>query len=89
MKHINIKISGLVQGVNFRREAMVKANELMLTGFAQNLPDGRLYIEAEGQAEDLEKFVQWCHEGPAYSRVDKVAISAGSLKNFDKFIIKY
>ena len=48
MKHLEIKIFGKVQGVFFRSSARQKAGELGLSGFAENLADGSVEIEAEG-----------------------------------------
>jgi acylphosphatase len=44
-------VSGHVQGVGFRWWVRARALELGLTGFAENLADGRVKVVAEG-AED-------------------------------------
>ena len=46
-KHLNIKIYGRVQMVGFRYSAKEMADQLDIKGFAQNSPDGAVYIEAE------------------------------------------
>lgn len=84
-KHLNIKISGRVQGVFFRITAKEEADKLGITGFARNEPDGSVYIEAEGEVEKLEKFLKWCHGGPEVAQIDKVEITEGPLKNFSEF----
>lgn len=84
-KHLNIKISGRVQGVFFRNFAKEKAEQLRITGFAQNEPDGSLYLEIEGGEDNLEKFVEWCGDGPDLARIEKVEITEGTLKNFQEF----
>ncbi|MEK7507962.1 MAG: acylphosphatase [Patescibacteria group bacterium] len=71
MKTIKIKIFGDVQGVNFRHEAKKEADELGLKGFAENLPDGSVYIEAEGEDENLERILKWCYTGPETAKVFK------------------
>jgi len=85
LKHLNINIYGLVQGVFFRTSAKEQADSLNLTGFAKNMPDGSVYIEAEGEENSLDKFVKWCNSGPSMARVEKVVVSEGSLKNFKEF----
>lgn len=45
MKHISIRIYGRVQGVGFRVSAQKKADELGITGFVRNEPDGTVYLE--------------------------------------------
>lgn len=87
IKHFNINIYGLVQGVFFRSSAKEEAIKLDLTGFAKNMPDGSVYIEAEGEKENLDKFIKWCNSGPMMARVEKVEVSEGSLKNFTDFTI--
>ncbi|MCL5784552.1 MAG: acylphosphatase [Patescibacteria group bacterium] len=87
MKHFNVQIFGLVQGVGFRYSAYLKAQDIGITGFAKNMPDGSVYIEAEGREKDLEKFVEWLKIGPDTARVDRAKVSPGKLQNFQKFRI--
>ena len=87
-KHFNITIQGVVQGVWFRASAQQKAQELGLTGFVQNLPDGRVYAEAEGREADLLEFVKWCRRGPELARVDEVLVSEGTVQSFPGFAIR-
>lgn len=87
MKHFNIQIYGLVQGVFFRVSAKEIAEKLSLTGFAKNMSDGSVYIEAEGEKENLDKFIKWCYAGPSMAQVEKVAAKEASLKTFSEFSI--
>lgn len=86
-KHLNIKISGLVQGVFFRAIAKEDAEKLGITGFAQNKLDGSVYIEAEGGKENLDKFLSWCKNGPPMAEVEKVEITESNLKKFTEFVV--
>lgn len=88
VKHLNIKVFGLVQGVYFRRYSFEKAQELAINGFVRNEPDGSVYIEAEGEPELLKKFTNWCRVGSPGSRVEKVTINEAPLKNFRGFVIE-
>ncbi|WP_431293764.1 acylphosphatase [Pedobacter sp. P26] len=49
MKHLNIKVTGKVQGVGFRETTKIIANQMMVNGFVRNEKDGSVYIEAEGE----------------------------------------
>jgi acylphosphatase len=49
MKHYKIKITGRVQGIGLRFSAMQIAYRFEVKGFVQNLKDGSVYIEAEGE----------------------------------------
>lgn len=84
-KHINIKISGHVQGVFFRETARKEAERLNIKGFVRNNPDGTVYIEAEGTIQQLDKFLEWCHDGPEAAQVEEVKVSKGKVKNFKGF----
>lgn len=85
--HKNILISGKVQGVYFRASAKHKADELGVRGFVSNKPDGKVYAEAEGENTAVERFIEWCREGPAAARVTHVEITEGHLKGFPDFHI--
>ena len=87
MKHLNLKVVGRVQGVFFRAFTKEEAENLGLTGFVTNYDDGSVYIEAEGEEGKLKKLVKWCHKGPLMAKVEKVEVSAGSLKNYHEFSI--
>lgn len=87
-KHFSIRISGLVQGVWFRASTKEKADTLGITGLARNEPDGSVYVEAEGEEEDLLRFIEWCQHGPARAMVEKCDLREGALKNFQGFVIK-
>ena len=88
MKHLNIKISGKVQGVFFRATAKEQADRLGIKGFVRNEEDGSVYIECEAEEEQLSDFVSWCHNGPRHARVDKVEITEGSLSGFPNFKVQ-
>lgn len=88
MKNSSLHISGLVQGVFFRAQAKEKALELGLTGFAENLPDGSVHIEAQGPEEALNSFIAWCRTGPIMARVEKIEITEGQLKSFSGFEVR-
>lgn len=90
MRHLNIKIYGRVQVVLFRDSARRQANRTGLKGFVRNEPDGSVYIEAEGDDEQLEKFSAWCKKGPILAKVEKIDIQESTeLKNFSDFQIRF
>ncbi|QNL50887.1 acylphosphatase [Olivibacter sp. SDN3] len=87
MKHTVLIIHGKVQGVYFRAATKAVANQLGVQGIVKNLPDGTVYIEAEGNDFQLENLVEWCHEGPEKAVVEKVEQKPGELKNYRNFEI--
>lgn len=88
MKAVNIRVSGKVQGVFFRESAKQMADELGLTGFVRNEPNGSVYIEAEGEEASIEKFVAWCKEGPEHAKPDAVTSSRQPLSDFEGFRVE-
>lgn len=85
MKHLNITVEGVVQGVFFRATTKAVADQLGIKGFTKNQPDGSVYIEAEGDDFSMESFLEWCHKGPERSRVEKVTTTEGEVKNYRNF----
>ena len=87
-RHFKIKITGRVQGVGYRAASKSKAMELGINGFVKNNLDGSVYIEAEASDEILQKFFDWCHFGPRFSKVESVELVEGMMINFNHFAVK-
>lgn len=87
MKHWNIRISGNVQGVYFRFTTKAVADQLGIKGFVTNKPDGKVYIEAEGDQFALDSLLEFCHEGPDRAEVEHVEVEDSELKGFKNFEI--
>lgn len=87
MKHLNISIFGRVQGVGFRYSVKQQAQNLGLFGFVKNNIDKSVYIEVEGEDKKLDEFLKWCKKGPLFSKVEKMEVSKGEIKNFIGFEI--
>ncbi|SDQ75664.1 acylphosphatase [Quadrisphaera sp. DSM 44207] len=73
-------VSGRVQGVGFRFWTARRARELGLTGWAANLPDGRVEVVAQGPRERLEELLAALREGTGGrpGRVDGVEVARGA-----------
>ena len=69
---IEATVRGRVQGVGFRYFVRSVADELALTGWVANAPDGTVVCAAEGPRPALGRFVRALEEGPSGSRVDHV-----------------
>jgi acylphosphatase len=75
-------VSGRVQGVFYRASARERARILGVTGYARNLPDGRVEVLACGPAPAVESLCGWLWQGSPASRVtavDVVEVSADEL----------
>jgi acylphosphatase len=85
MKHIDIRITGKVQGVSFRATTKAVADQMGVRGIVRNEKDGSVFIEAEGDDLLLEVFLEWCHEGSDRSKIENVEVVPGELKNYQNF----
>lgn len=54
----HVYFSGRVQGVGFRYRAVQAAIDFHLTGWVQNLPDGRVEMEVQGREGDIGRLLQ-------------------------------
>ncbi len=88
IKHYNIRVYGLVQGMGFRASACSQARKLGLAGFVRNEPDGSVYVEAEGSEVSLNTFLRWCRRGPLFAKVERVEVEEGSVQKFTDFTIQ-
>jgi acylphosphatase len=83
---VHIVVHGSVQGVFFRASTQSQATEHSLTGWVRNLPDGTVEIHAEGEKESLDRFIEWCRQGPPAANVQRLDldwISSQSLSDFE------
>jgi acylphosphatase len=87
ISRIKIKVFGYVQGVFFRSNTRKVARKLGLTGYVKNIPDGTVYIEAEGPQEKLLELLKFCKHGPEHATVENVEYKfttpTNEFKGFD------
>lgn len=89
MKRLIAKVYGDVQGVGFRYEVKRRADDLGLTGFVRNEPDGTVDLEAEGEERELEKLLNWCRNVFDPKLVEKVShYFSDEIKWYKNFSIK-
>jgi len=69
---VHLIIHGFVQGVFYRASTQETAVKLGLKGWVRNLPDGNVEAVFEGPADQLQKAIEWCQEGPRGSRVTNI-----------------
>jgi len=77
-KHAVIK--GFVQGVFFRATTQEQALAHNVTGWVQNTSNGNVEAIFEGEADDVEKVIQWCHKGPRGAHVENVEVETEEYK---------
>lgn len=68
----HVYISGRVQGVAFRDAARSEASRQGVSGWAANLPDGRVEAVFEGDSSGVREMIRWCESGPSAASVENV-----------------
>jgi acylphosphatase len=76
-------VSGRVQGVFYRGSTRAEALRLGLTGYARNLPDGRVEVLAVGDATAIKVLAKWLWRGPPVAEVQAVEGVAVTLAEGD------
>jgi acylphosphatase len=87
--HKKAILKGRVQGVGFRFSAREQARRLGIKGYVKNLPNGDVEILASGSEKNVEKYLQWAHEGPAYAHVDDIQIEDAEPTSYHTFDVKH
>lgn len=88
IKSLNIRVYGRVQGVGFRYNTRNAAEKYGISGFVKNEPEGGVFIEAEGEEEAIDRFLLWCHKGPAWARVDRVEVQEVPEVRCEGFVVR-
>ena len=87
---VKVIISGRVQGVFYRARTKNTADRLGIKGYVKNLPNGSVEAVFQGEQPTVTQMIEWCHKGPAASKVDHVqAKETKILSNFETFEIRY
>ncbi|MDQ3021071.1 MAG: carbamoyltransferase HypF [Bacteroidota bacterium] len=85
----HIKILGVVQGVGFRPFVYRLAKDFNLTGWVLNSAQG-VFIEAEGQREDLEIFLfRLEKEKPRIASIHSLEYSVHDVSGYEEFEIRH
>lgn len=86
-RSVEIVVAGTVQGVAFRWHASAEAERWGVRGWVRNEPDGTVRCRAEGPAEAVAHFVEWCRRGPRWARVERVDVADVTPGGFQSFEI--
>ena len=72
MHSVKGHVSGRVQGVGFRYFVKRQAEALAVTGYAENLSDGRVEFLLQGEKSAVLSVLENIRSGPSYSQVTEV-----------------
>ena len=79
----HLVFSGQVQHVGFRYTALYLAGALYLTGWVENLPDGRVALDAKGGVAQLRKLLLRLKSQP-HLRIEHTEIQTLPLVPFER-----
>lgn len=89
-KRAHVFVSGKVQGVFFRQNALKKAKALGISGWIKNTEDGRVEAIIEGEEEKINTMIEWLKVGPPLARVKNIEVFWEKVgEEFWDFEIKY
>jgi acylphosphatase len=74
-------VAGRVQGVFYRASTQARARALGVTGYALNLPDGRVEVLACGAPAAVEALCEWLWEGPPAAHVVAVEVERVTVES--------
>lgn len=89
IRHVNISVRGVVQGVCFRACTAEQARLRGVAGLVRNEPDGSVYIEAEAEPDVLRNFIDWCRRGPPSATVEDIKVTDAPVASYRSFRITY
>ncbi|SAM55150.1 acylphosphatase [Enterococcus faecium] len=65
MRKVKMNVQGRVQGVGFRYMTKMVADQLGVTGTVKNEDDGSVTIEAIGNDDIIQKFIEEVKKSPS------------------------
>lgn len=85
-----IVVDGRVQGVGFRYFTQITAHTLNLTGWCENLMNGKVKIEIQGLENDVHSFIDTIKKGNNFCRVDHMDLTnIHIISDEKKYKIRY
>jgi len=88
MERRTVYYSGRVQGVGFRYETRFLAQQFEVTGYVQNLDDGRVLLVAEGAKDEIERFLERIAESMSRHIRNVAQSSSSATGEFNEFRIE-
>ncbi|GAA5178407.1 acylphosphatase [Modicisalibacter zincidurans] len=81
-------VNGQVQGVSYRAAVQERALTSNVTGYAQNLLDGRVEVLLCGDREAVNALTEWLWQGPPAARVTHVELQGVEWRDRASFVIR-
>jgi acylphosphatase len=87
-KAVDVRITGVVQGVSFRYYARAEATRLGVAGWVRNERDGSVAGHFEGGEDAVDALVDWCRHGPPHAEVEGVEVTGSTTTGADRFEVR-
>jgi len=89
-KQLHVLYEGHVQGVGFRYSAQHIAQTYAVTGYVRNLADGRVEVVAEGEENEVERFIEHIKTSPLRDYIqNSVQVWRAPLGTYKRFNIAF
>ena len=82
-------VSGLVQGVWYRRHAIEAATEIGIQGWVRNISDGKVELLAKGDQEQFDQLQLALWKGSPMSNVTDVVFEPAEDLTAEEFAINW
>lgn len=89
MKRVRVIIGGRVQGVGFRYFVLENAQKNNINGYVKNMPGGSVEIDAEGEPDQMDRFLHICRQGPPHAKVEDFHIQDIPVYGYSRFRIRH
>ncbi len=81
-------VHGRVQGVFFRESARRLAEQHGVAGWIRNVPDGTVEAVFEGNADAVDRLVEFCDRGPRGAVVERVEVAEEEAEQHVGFAVR-
>jgi acylphosphatase len=85
----HLSITGRVQGVFFRAWSREQADELGVTGWIRNRPDGHVEAHIEGEDAAVDEMIERLRHGPPAADVENIRTWDADVCDFDGFEVRH
>ena len=85
-RHVQVVVNGQVVNKGFRLYALMGSATYRIRGNVKQVSDS-VIIEAEGEENDVNAFIQYCRIGPPSSMIESLNINEKRIVGYDDFKI--
>ena len=86
---LQIRVTGMVQGVFFRAWTAERARALGVVGWVRNASDGSVETHLEGDKHDVQQLIDLLNQGPPAAHVDHVNVEVTDPEGSDRFEVRH